>query len=60
MLECDHLFCYFFEIQFVHDLLTVVRCNKRGFQYIISKIVDAIDGIYCAESSRDDKDVAVP
>ena len=39
-------------------LLTVAIKAKRSISYIISKVTDAIDGIYNANPSDDDKDLA--
>ena len=43
----------------LHELVKVAMNNKRGIQYIISKMIDAIDGIYSAQSNSDDKEIAM-
>ena len=42
----------------LHELVKVAISSKRSLEYIISKIVDSVDGIYNPHSSEDDKDLA--
>ena len=40
------------------QLVSAALKNRRSISYIVAKIIDAIDGIYLARSSADDKDLA--
>ena len=42
----------------LHELVKVAISSKRSLEYIVSKIVDSVDGIYNPHSSEDDKDLA--
>lgn len=42
----------------LHELVKVAMNRKRGLEYTITKMVDAIDGVYNPHSSEDDKDLA--
>ena len=42
----------------LQQLVAVALRNKRSIQYIVSKVVNAIDGIYLARPSQDDKELA--
>ncbi|XP_066914918.1 uncharacterized protein [Clytia hemisphaerica] len=42
----------------LHEIVKVAMNRRRGLQYTINKIIDAIDGVYNPHSSEDDKDLA--
>ena len=46
------------KIHRLHELIHVAFKAKRSIGYIVSKLVDAIDGIYRPNPSQDDKDLA--
>merc|ERR1712080_325138 len=46
------------DIPKLHTIVKVALSCKRGLEYIINKMVDAIDGIYNPHSSDEDKDLA--
>ena len=43
----------------LNQLVAVALRNRRSIDYIVGKVVDAIDGHYRARPSEDDKDMAV-
>ena len=42
----------------IHEIVKVAMNRKRGLNYVVDKLVDAIDGVYNPHSSEDDKDLA--
>ena len=46
------------DIPRLNELVSVALQNKCSVSYIVSKVVDAIDGVYLARPSQDDKDLA--
>lgn len=42
----------------LQQLVQVALRNKRKISYILSKVMDVIEGIYTPNLSQDDKDVA--
>ena len=40
------------------ELVAVALRNKRSIQYILSKVLNVIDGVYLARPSQDDKELA--
>ena len=57
-IELHQRFMMLIKITKLHELVKVAISSKRSLEYIISKIVDAVDGIYNPHSSEDDKDLA--
>ena len=45
------------DIPRLKELVSVALRNKHSVSYIVSKVVDAIDGVYLARPSQDDKDL---
>ena len=46
------------DIPRLKELVSVALKHKRSVNYIVDKVLDAIDGIYHAQPSSDDKDLA--
>ena len=42
----------------LHEIVKVAISSKRSLQYIISKLIAAVDGVYNPKNSEDDKDLA--
>ena len=60
-LELDQRFLLLIKennVRRLHDVVKVVLNAKRSIGYIVTKVMDAIDGIYTPQYSQDDKDIA--
>ena len=42
----------------LYEIVKVAISSKRSLQYIISKLIAAVDGVYNPKNSEDDKDLA--
>ena len=43
----------------LHQIIKTAMRNKRSLQYVVSKMIDAVDGIYKPNFEKSDKDLAL-